>query len=331
MTRPLPSARHELVRGFAGRRMVVIGDLMLDAYMIGETRRISPEAPVPVVEVAERNERPGGAANTALNLAALGARPALVGVLGEDAEGERLLDLLGRAGIDTTFIVRDPTRPTTSKTRIIARGQQIVRIDSEVRAPLAAPQELALMGALRDALAAADGCVLSDYHKGVLTPRLSAEAMALARRSSCPVVVDPKGTDFSRYRGCTVVTPNVHELEAAAGMTAETEELLLAAAARLLQVLEGAAVLITRGAGGMTLVRDQVPPRHISTVAQRVYDVTGAGDTVASTLALGLAAGVPLEQAMELANHAAGVVVGKMGASTVTCDELLAALPALES
>ena len=174
-----PRAGSRLRRPANGRDS---GDLMLDADPVGETRRISPEAPVPVVEVSERSERPGGAANTALNLAALGASPTVVGVLGDDAEGERLRALLGQAGIATEFIIRDRTRPTTSKTRIIARGQQIVRIDSEVRAPLAPPQELALMGALREALSQADGCVLSDYHKGVLTPRVSAEAVSLARR-----------------------------------------------------------------------------------------------------------------------------------------------------
>jgi rfaE bifunctional protein kinase chain/domain len=319
---------HDLARAFAGRRVVVVGDLMLDAYLVGETRRISPEAPVPVVEVTERSERPGGAANTALNLAALGARPILFGAVGADADGDRLRARLDQAGIDTEWIVRDETRPTTSKTRIVARGQQIVRIDHELRAPLPPAVEQRLAAGLARAIEGAHGCVLSDYAKGVLSPRVTAEAIALARRAGAPVVVDPKGRDFSRYRGSTVVTPNVHELETAVGRTIEGEDSLLDAAAEVLALLDGAALLVTRGAGGMTLVRRDTAPRHVSTTAQRVYDVTGAGDTVTSTLALALAAGLPIDQGMELANLAAGIVVGKLGASTVSWDELLGALSA---
>lgn len=312
----------ELARAFSGRRVVVVGDLMLDAYLGGETRRISPEAPVPVVEITERHDRPGGAANTALNLAALGARPILVGVVGADADGERLQARLGAAGIATDFIVQDAGRPTTCKTRIVARGQQIVRLDSEVRTALAPAIEDQLLGGLERALAGAEACVLSDYQKGVLSARVSARSIAGARRTGCPIVVDPKGVDFTRYRGCTVVTPNVHELETATGAVVDGEEALLAAAAQLLEILDGAAVLATRGAAGMSLVRRGHEPRHVSTAAQRVYDVTGAGDTVVSMLALALAAGLSLEQGMELANRAAGIVVGKLGASTVTWDEL---------
>ncbi len=323
-------SERDLARGFTGRRVVVLGDLMLDAYLVGETRRISPEAPVPVVEITERSERPGGAANTALNLAALGARPVLLGVIGADADGDRLRARLDEAGIDAELVVRDATRPTTCKTRIVARGQQIVRLDSEVRLPVAAPIEERLLGSLAEALAKAEACVLSDYGKGVLTERVATGAIAGARRAGCPIVVDPKGKDFARYHGCTVVTPNVHELEAATGDAADTDDALLAAAARLLQLLEGSAVLVTRGAAGMTLVRQGHAPRHVSTAAQRVYDVTGAGDTVTSTLALSLAAGLSLEAGMELANRAAGIVVGKMGAASVTWEELSGALSASE-
>ena len=318
------------MRAFTGRRVVVLGDLMLDAYLLGETRRISPEAPVPVVEVTERSERPGGAANTALNLAALGARPILVGVIGVDPDGDRLQRALESAGVETNFIVRDEGRPTTCKTRIVARGQQIVRLDSELRSPLSAAVEDRLLGRLGSALREAEGCVLSDYGKGVLSTRVTAEAIGGARSGERPIVVDPKGKDFSRYRGCTVVTPNVHELELATGETVDTDATLLAAAARLLDLLEGSAVLVTRGAAGMTLVRSDREPRHASTTAQRVYDVTGAGDTVTGTLALALAAGLPMDDGMELANRAAGIVVGKMGAATVTWDELLGTLAASE-
>jgi rfaE bifunctional protein kinase chain/domain len=323
-------SERDLARAFAGKRVVVLGDLMLDAYLVGETRRISPEAPVPVVEITERSERPGGAANTALNLAALGAEPVLLGVMGADADGDRLRARLDEAGIDSALVVRDATRPTTCKTRIVARGQQIVRLDSEVRVPVAAAIEEKLLGSLERAMAKAEACVLSDYGKGVLTDRVSTGAITMARRGACPVVVDPKGKDFARYLGCTVVTPNVHELEAATGHVVDTDDGLLAAAARLLQILEGSAVLVTRGAAGMTLVRTGQAPRHVSTAAQRVFDVTGAGDTVTSTLALALAAGLSLETGMELANRAAGIVVGKMGAASVTWDELSGALSGAE-
>lgn len=316
----------EAIHAFAGKRVVVVGDLMLDVYLAGEVRRISPEAPVPVVEVADNSARPGGAANTALNLAALGAEPLLLGVVGADYEGERLLSLLSAARIETRFVVRDELRPTTSKTRIVARSQQIVRIDREIRTPVSPAIEAELLGAIEEATPNADACILSDYQKGVLSARLCTQAIAAARKAGRPIVVDPKGNDFSRYCGCTVVTPNTHELEGAVGRAADTDGALVEAGSWLLDRLEGAAVLVTRGAAGMTLLRRGCEPRHISTAAQRVYDVTGAGDTVVSTLALGLSVGLPLELAMDLANRAAGVAVSKPGASTVSPEELLHAV-----
>jgi D-beta-D-heptose 7-phosphate kinase/D-beta-D-heptose 1-phosphate adenosyltransferase len=315
----------EVIQSLAGKRVVVVGDLMLDAYLIGEVRRISPEAPVPVLEVAESNERPGGAANTALNVLALGAIPVLIGVVGADSEGEKLISLLSKAGAVTDFVARDPGRPTTYKTRLIAQSQQIVRIDRESRSSINPEVERRLIAAIEPAIRDADACVLSDYQKGVLTPPVCAQSIACARALSRPVVVDPKGKDFSRYRGATVITPNAHELETATGKVAETEEMLVQAGTELLARLEDSALLVTRGALGMTLLRRGTNPHHLSTAAQRVYDVTGAGDTVVGTLAVALAAGQGLEQAMELANRAAGISVSKMGAATVTRDELLAA------
>jgi D-beta-D-heptose 7-phosphate kinase/D-beta-D-heptose 1-phosphate adenosyltransferase len=316
----------EVVRAFAGKRVVVAGDLMLDVYVTGDVRRISPEAPVPVLDVSESSARPGGAANAALNVAALGGRPLLVGVVGADADGDRLLALLEEAGLDVASVLRDPSRPTTCKTRVVARSQQIVRLDREVRRPTASELEARLGAALAAAVRAADACVLSDYDKGVLAGRLPAQAIAAAAAAARPVVVDPKGRDFTRYAGATVVTPNTHELEVATGHSADGDGAVVEAGAALLAELGGAALLVTRGAAGMTLLRTGAAPRHLSTAAQRVYDVTGAGDTVVSALALALAAGLPLEQAMEIANRAAGVAVSKMGTAIVTADELAAAL-----
>jgi D-beta-D-heptose 7-phosphate kinase/D-beta-D-heptose 1-phosphate adenosyltransferase len=317
------------VRSLAGRRVVVVGDLMLDTYLVGEVRRISPEAPVPVLEVAESTSRPGGAANTALNIAALGGRPALVGVVGADAEGAQLIALLEGEHVRADAVLRDAARPTTHKTRIVARSQQIVRIDRELRRPVPPALEEQLCAAVDAAMDDADACVLSDYQKGLLTRRLCERAIAAAARRGCPVVVDPKGQDFSPYRGCTVVTPNTHEVEVATGCAAEGDDAVVQAGSRLLESLDGAAILVTRGAAGMTLLRRGQPPRHLSTAAKAVYDVTGAGDTVVGTLALGLAAGLPLERAVDLANRAAGVSVGKMGASTVSPAEIIGALGAL--
>jgi D-beta-D-heptose 7-phosphate kinase/D-beta-D-heptose 1-phosphate adenosyltransferase len=315
----------ETIQSLAGKRIVVAGDLMLDAYLIGEVRRISPEAPVPVLELAESNERPGGAANTALNVLALGATPILIGVVGADAEGEKLVSLLAKAGATTDFIVRDPSRPTTQKTRLIAQSQQIVRIDRESRSPIGEQVQERLLAAIEPAVRGADACILSDYQKGLLTPAVCARGIAVATELGRPTVVDPKGKDFSRYRGATVITPNTHELETASGKIADTEEALVAIGVELLGALGNSALLVTRGAAGMTLLRRAEKPRHLHTAAQRVYDVTGAGDTVVSTLAVALAAGLGLERGMELANRAAGISVSKMGAATVSREELLSA------
>jgi rfaE bifunctional protein kinase chain/domain len=316
----------ESVRSFAGKRVVVIGDLMLDVYLSGDVRRISPEAPVPVLDLGESSAHPGGAANAALNIVALGGEPSLFGVVGEDDEGTRLLALLRQAGVDTGAIVRDGARPTTSKTRVVARSQQIVRLDRETTTPLSPVVEARLAESLGPALAAADACVLSDYAKGVVTATLGAEVIRRARAQGRPIVVDPKGRDFSRYCGATVVTPNSAELERATGREVEPEAALVEAGRELQRRLEGAALLVTRGAAGMTLLEGDRPPRHLPTVAKRVYDVTGAGDTVVAVLAVGLAAGLPLDDAMQIANLAAGIAVGRRGTAAVSAHDLLAAL-----
>jgi D-beta-D-heptose 7-phosphate kinase/D-beta-D-heptose 1-phosphate adenosyltransferase len=313
------------IEKFSATTVVVVGDLMLDEFVRGDVTRISPEAPVPILDMRDRSSTPGGAANAANNVRSLGARASLVGVVGDDASAAALSSLLRLAGIDTTGIVTDRDRPTTQKTRVVARGQQVVRIDSESRAPLGPTITEALMRATRDALATAEACIVSDYGKGVITPELVAAIVEIAQARKIPVVVDPKRKDFAAYRGATVVTPNLGELEMASGRHAESTDEVVAAGSALLPALGGGALLITRGAAGMTLLEPGQAPVHTHARARAVFDVTGAGDTVVSTLALSLAAGITLAESIELASVAAGLVVSKAGTATVTSDELRAA------
>lgn len=315
-----------LLDEFPGRRVLVVGDVMLDEYIRGEVRRISPEAPVPVVEVRGRDFVPGGAANTAANVAALGGRPILVSAVGRDHAASMLREVLVRNGTDPAGLCVDAARSTTTKSRIVARGQQVVRLDVEESAPLPPALEAELVAAVQRHLPRADACIISDYAKGVVTPRVARELIRLARQTGRPVVVDPKGADYTKYRGATVVKPNLHEAERSAKVEIAGEDTLAEAAGRLIALLGGSAVLVTRGAEGMSLFRPGAEPWHVPAVVRQVFDVTGAGDTVAGTLAMGLAAGGPLEAAIELANRAASIVVGKVGTATVTCDELRAEL-----
>jgi D-beta-D-heptose 7-phosphate kinase/D-beta-D-heptose 1-phosphate adenosyltransferase len=316
-------ALHDLLAAFPGKGVLVLGDIMLDEYIWGEARRISPEAPVPVVEVKRRTFSPGGAANSAANVAALGGRPILVSVIGRDNLGVLLREELGKNGIGAEGLCVDGARATTVKSRIVAHQQQVVRLDSEDRSALAGPLEEELLRAIEKQMAHVHACIISDYAKGVVTPRVAGELIRLARRAGKPVVVDPKGKDYSKYRGATLVKPNIHEAEVSSKQEIAGEAGLHEAARRLLEVLEDSAVLITRGAEGMSLFRNRTAPVHVPVIRRNVFDVTGAGDTVASTLAMSLATGAPLEQAMQLANWAASIVVGKVGTATVTPEELL--------
>ncbi len=316
------------VSAFSGKRVLVVGDVMLDEFVWGDTYRISPEAPVPVVHVGRRTFVPGGAANVAANVVSLGGEAVLGGVVGADAAGEALRQALAERGVSAEGLLADPNRPTTTKTRILARGQQVVRVDTEKRAALDAALEAEFTAWAEQALGRADACIVSDYNKGLLSEALLRRVLAAAREAGVPAVVDPKGKDYARYRGATVVTPNTAETAEAAGSDVGGEEGLLRAARQLQAVLGGGALLVTRGSQGMSLFEPGVEPVHIPATAREVYDVTGAGDTVTSTLALALAAGQPLALAARLANHAASLVVGKAGTATVTQDELLAALPA---
>ena len=304
-----------------GAMVMSVGDLMLDEYVWGDVQRISPEAPVPVVNVSRRSYAPGGAANVAAGVAALGGRALLGGAVGDDPAAAAVRDALTATGVEPSGLVVDRSRPTTTKTRVIAHAQQVVRTDLEDRAPLPPAVEAELLDWVRHRLPEADAVVISDYRKGVVSPAVAQGVIEVARRAGKPVVVDPKGIDYANYRGATVLTPNAHDAGLAANVHIEGDDDLLKAARRLSELCGDAALLVTRGAAGMSLFasdgRIDVPAQ-----ARAVYDVTGAGDTVVAVLAVALGRGVPLPEAVDLANAAAGIVVGKVGTSTVTLDEI---------
>jgi rfaE bifunctional protein kinase chain/domain len=308
----------------AGVRVLVVGDLMLDEYVWGEVRRISPEAPVPVVEITRRSHAPGGAANVAAGIVALGGVATLVGMTGTDVTGQRLRESLTAGRIDAAGLISDPGRPTTSKTRFIAHAQQVVRADEEDRRPLDEDLSARLLSGVRLRLDASDCVVLSDYGKGVVSDAVARSVISAARAASIPVVVDPKGLRFAKYAGASVITPNDAELAQAAHAQIGSHAELVAEAERLAAECESN-LLVTRGAAGMSLVgpggRLDVPAR-----ARDVFDVTGAGDTVVAVLAAALGRGMELKQAVVLANAAAGVAVGKVGTVAVTTAEIAAAL-----
>jgi len=310
-----------LLERLAGARLLVVGDVMLDRYWFGEVSRISPEAPVPVVKVERTEERPGGAANVARNASALGAGVALLSVIGEDEAGESLRRLVEADRIAAN-LHRDPTITTTVKLRVIARQQQLLRIDFET-----APSREVLadkLAAFRDLLPRYDVVILSDYGKGGLTH--IERMIELARAAGKRVLVDPKGDDYSRYRGANVVTPNRAELREVVGRWKDEDD-LAERAERLRADLGLEALLLTRSEEGMTLFEPGTR-LHESTKAREVYDVSGAGDTVIATLGVMLGAGASLAESMRVANHAAGIVVGKLGTAVVHPHELAAALQA---
>ncbi|MES1260323.1 MAG: PfkB family carbohydrate kinase [Acidobacteriota bacterium] len=304
-------------------RVLAVGDCMLDAYVSGSASRISPEAPVPVVEVCRRGYVAGGAANVAANVRSLGAMVSLAGVIGSDESGGRLRGELERRGIGIETLVEDPSRVTTTKTRVTAGGQQIVRFDEEDRAPLPAAVADELRARCAVALDSADVCVISDYAKGVIDDHLCGWLIREAERRGLPVVVDPKSRDLSRYRGATLITPNLKEAAAAAEPL--QAPLDLAGVARLLlRVIAPSALLVTQGEGGMSLFEQDKPVWHLPALVNEVADVTGAGDTVVAALAIALGMRLSLYEAAKIANIAAGVAVSHHGTWAVKADELLA-------
>ena len=310
-------------------RVLCVGDLMLDSYIYGDVNRISPEAPIPVFKVVRESAMLGGAGNVAHNLTALGASVCFVAVVGDDPAGRDLIAMVGEdPRIEPTLLV-ERDRPTTVKTRYIADGQQLLRADSETQRPINPDSAAEVLRVAGDAIAACDAMVLSDYAKGVLSPGTVAALIDIAVDAGKPVVVDPKGGDFARYRGATVITPNRREAAAAAGLPDGPGDAEAAAmGAALIERFGVAAAVVTRGEFGMSLITRDEPPRHLPARAREVYDVSGAGDTVAAMFALALGAGIPLGDAARLANLAAGVVVGKLGTSEVHGDDLLHAIHA---
>jgi D-beta-D-heptose 7-phosphate kinase/D-beta-D-heptose 1-phosphate adenosyltransferase len=325
MTHPPPLSRDrllQLIPRMKTSRVVVIGDIMLDRYLYGDTERLSPEAPVPVVTVRDRTAKLGGAANVAANVASMGASCLLVGAVGDDGDGATIRQELVVARLDGRHVVTVAGRPTTSKTRIIARSQQIVRIDDEVDDLLEAPDLDRLIRSASEALADADALLLEDYNKGALAPALITEVMAVARRRGIPVVVDPKYRQFFAYAGATVFKPNRRELESALGAAVDLQN--RNAIPEVLARLKVDNLLVTLGAEGMLLVMKDGGSLRIPSIARRVFDVSGAGDTVTAWLGTALAAGASLVEAAQLANYAAGVEVGKPGVATVSPEEVLA-------
>lgn len=312
------------IRQMRDCRVVVLGDVMLDEFIWGDVSRISPEAPVPVVEIKRESTHLGGAANVMANLLALGAQACVIGVVGEDAAAEKLRASLRSDGGGQTdgLLVADNSRPTTIKTRIIAHNQMVVRADRERRAPVNGETESRIISAVKAALENAGALVISDYDKGVVTPRILSEVLPVAY-GRMPVLVDPKIRNFDSYRPATLVTPNHHEALRLTNLEEDSDDSLTDAARKIRRRLGCDAVLITRGHRGMMLVEAERDPVFVETSAREVFDVTGAGDTVIATLAAALAAGASMTEAAMLANHAAGIVVGKLGTATASSQEVL--------
>jgi rfaE bifunctional protein kinase chain/domain len=316
------SAAGPLIDRIAGRSVLVVGDVMLDHFVYGRVTRISPEAPVPVVQFERDELRLGGASNVAANIVALGGRAAAIGIVGADTEGARLVEELGRVGVDATGIVDDPTRCTTRKLRVVTtRNQQVARIDYERDDEIAGALEAAVSARIVAQVAAADAVLISDYLKGVISRGVARACVDEAARRNIPVLVDPKVPHIDYYAGATVITPNHHEAEAVAQMRIRTTEEAREAAVRVRERARCRSVLITRGEHGMWLLAPE-GEAELAAEAREVSDVTGAGDTVIAALALGLAAGAPLAEAARLANRAAGIVVAKFGPATVSLEEL---------
>jgi len=311
---------------FANCRAAVIGDLILDCYLHGDVSRISPEAPVPVVRSISEKSVPGGAANVVANLATLGVFVDVVGLTGMDGSRDQLITLLHHHGrVDVSGVIAVAGRPTTRKLRVLGAHQQIVRVDQEDTSPFAETIEERMIEAAFAAIGPADIVVLSDYNKGALSERVLRAVIGRCNEAQKPVLVDPKRLDLSAYRGASILTPNRKELSAATRLPCESDAEATAAAARA-QEMSGANILLTRSEKGMSFFSAAQAPIHLATVAQDVFDVSGAGDTVIAVLAASLAANLTIRDAMKMANHAAGIVVAKVGTACVTVEELYASI-----
>lgn len=314
----------ETMDHFSKSRILITGDVMLDHYVWGRVDRVSPEAPVAVVGVTEDSYRLGGAANVAHNITRLGGQASILSVIGNDGEGARLSGDMNRIGIDTTGLLPVPGRPTTTKSRVMAHNQQLLRIDREVRSEIPTDLQKEVLEIFSQKILQTDAVIFSDYAKGMLAPFMVREMISLCQKNAVPILVDPKVASIDFFRGATLLTPNHLEASRSSGVEINDEPSLLAAGQVLLERTESLAVLITRGEAGMTLFEkgEHLHASHIPAVAKDVFDVTGAGDTVMATLALAHAAGASLLEAAVLANLAAGIVVGMVGTSTVSKENL---------
>ncbi len=309
---------------------MVVGDIMLDRYMWGTVERVSPEAPVPVVRLKETSAAAGGAANVAANIASLGAKPILVGIVGDDIDADELRRVLRSSNVDDSTLLTVSGRPTTVKSRIVAHGQQVVRVDHELTDPLARDAEIMAISKLEPLIDAADAIVISDYAKGFLTDKILSMLIGSAKRSGKKILVDPKGKNYLKYSRASIITPNKREAAEACGLETCDPELIENSGNRLLGELDCSAVLITRGEEGMSLVENGGEWLHLPTTARQVYDVTGAGDTVIAAMAVSLAAGFGYQDSARLANMAAGVVVSQVGTTAIDARQLQKAIDSAE-
>ncbi len=316
----------KIIRNFRKARVLVIGDIILDEFVWGKVSRISPEAPVPVVEVTKESIMFGGAANVLQNIRALGGEAVLVGVIGNDYNGERMLEMLKEDGYRTDGIIVDEPRPTSIKTRVVAQHQQVVRFDRESKEELSRKAYSGMVAFLDTELHRFDAVIVSDYGKGLINRGIISHILGSKDRNGTVVAVDPKIRNFRSYRGVTVITPNQKEAEEACGFKIDSAKALAKAGTYLLKAYHTDAILITRGEYGMSLFQSDGTVQHIPTIAKEVYDVTGAGDTVISALTLALAVKATWMDACVISNHAAGIVVGKLGTATASADELESSL-----
>ena len=307
---------------FSGKKIAVLGDMMLDGYYWGDVKRISPEAPVPILEIENEFFRFGGAANCALNLLKLGAEPIPIGIIGYDNNGSIFKSLLQENGIEDEGIITDDERPTTTKTRVIANSQHVVRIDKESKSYLDKNTEDKILNYLKDKISELDGLILQDYNKGVLTPSLIKNIIELANKNDILITVDPKFDNFFAYKNVTVFKPNRKETENVFGIRIRSEEEILSAGKNLLEKLNSKYILLTLGEGGLAVFSKEEKIRRMPTKARKVADVSGAGDTVISTLTLAMSAGADIYEACYLSNYAAGIVCGEVGIVPIEKDVL---------
>ena len=313
------------IPGFSGKKILIIGDLMLDEHIWSTVSRISPAAPVPIADVKKTPHGPGGCGNVAANIAALGGTPYLIGLIGRDSSGEKLLSALKKLGISTNYVISDDVRPTILKSRIIAASQHVVRVDREDKSVLSPALTQLIVKRLRELIPRVDAVIISDYEKGLVTKTICQAAVKFARANKKPIAVDPKGSDYGKYAGSTIITPNLREAIVASGIDINSDASLLAAGKIILQKAKSRYALITRGRDGMTLL-DNKEAKTFPAVPREVFDITGAGDAVIATLTLALSAGASLKEATLLSNFAGSVVVGKIGTAPCFREELEEAL-----